>query len=86
MDDPVIRTYFMKGLVLKLIGAIGISIIYFYYYGTGDTVYYFERAKLIDSVLIDKFYVGLKLLFANPAVYDSDTFGYFARIRGFDPS
>ena len=63
MDDPVIRTYFMKGLVLKLIGAIGISIIYFYYYGTGDTVYYFERAKLIDSVLIDKFYVALAMLF-----------------------
>jgi len=86
IKDKQVRVYFIKGLLLKLIGAIGISIIYFYYYGTGDTIFYFKRAIFIDDILFDDFGVGLKLLFNNPMVYDSQTFGYFAIIKGFDMS
>lgn len=86
IKDKKIQVYFMKGLLLKLLGAVGISIIYYFYYGTGDTVFYFRRANVIDDILFENFSVGLKLLFANPNVYDSDTFGYFQMLRGFDLS
>jgi hypothetical protein len=86
IKDKQVRGYFTKGLLLKLIGSVGISIIYFYYYGTGDTIYYFKRANLIDGILLDDFGVGLKLLFNNPMVYDSETFGYFSMIKGYDAS
>lgn len=86
MKDKDIGDYFLQGLFLKLFGAFGISIIYFFYYGTGDTIFYFRRAKLIDSVLFSKLDVGLKLLFANPMVIDPQTFEYFKAIRAWDAS
>jgi hypothetical protein len=84
--DKVIGNYFIKGLFLKLVGAFGISIIYFFYYESGDTVYYFQRAKLLDSVLISNFGVGLKLLLANPMIIDSQTYGHFQAMRAWDAS
>lgn len=86
MKDKTLGTYFIRGLFLKLVGALGISIIYFFYYGSGDTVYYFLRAKLIDRILFSKLFVGLKLLLANPMVYDEQTFNYFRSMRAFDTS
>lgn len=86
MKDKDLGNYFLKGLFFKLFGAFGISIIYFFYYGTGDTIYYFQRAKLMDSVLFSKFDVGLKLFFANPMVIDAQTFGYFRALRAWDAS
>ncbi|MDA9952290.1 hypothetical protein N9D46_02595, partial [Chitinophagales bacterium] len=86
MKDKEVGDYFLKGLFLKLFGAFGISIVYFFYYGSGDTIFYFQRAKLIDSVLFSKIDVGLKLLFANPMVIDPQTFGYFNAVRAWDAS
>lgn len=86
LKDDLLKSYFIKGLGLKIIGAIGVTIIYFVYYKSGDTVFYFKRAKFIDSILINDFYLGLKLLFANPAIYDSETYGYFTGLRAFDMS
>ena len=86
MKDKDLGGYFLKGLFLKLFGAFGISIIYFFYYGTGDTIFYFRRAVLIDSVLFSKLDVGLKLLFANPMIIDPETFVYFKAIRAWDAS
>lgn len=86
MKDKDLGNFFLKGLFLKLFGAFGISIIYFFYYGTGDTIFYFRRAKLIDSVLFSKVDVGLKLLFANPMMIDPQTFQYFKAIRAWDAS
>ena len=86
MKDKEVGDYFLKGLFLKLFGAVGISIVYFFYYGSGDTIFYFQRAKLIDSVLFSKIDVGLKLLFANPMVIDPQTFGYFKAVRAWDAS
>ncbi|MBL6876444.1 MAG: hypothetical protein ISR01_06595 [Chitinophagales bacterium] len=86
MKDKDLGGYFLKGLFLKLFGAFGISIIYFFYYGSGDTIFYFRRAVLIDSVLFSKLDVGLKLLFANPMIIDPQTFGYFKAIRAWDAS
>ena len=86
MKDPLDAKYFINGLILKCIGAFFVFIVYFFYYKAGDTVYYFRRAKFIDSILFEDFSVGLKLLFANPAIYDSDTYGYFSGLSAFDTS
>jgi hypothetical protein len=86
MKDKTMSSYFMKGLMLKLIGAIGISIIYFYYYGTGDTVFYFMRAKMIDKQLLNNFSVGVQLLFSDPNVYNFETNHLFEAMRAFDMS
>lgn len=48
MKNEDIKKYFLPGLILKLIGAIGICLIYQYYYDPangGDTVYYYLTSK-----------------------------------------
>ena len=37
--------YFVYGLIAKIIGAIGLGLIYCFYYGGGDTTNYFESAQ-----------------------------------------
>jgi hypothetical protein len=37
--------YFTYGLMAKIVGAIGLGLVYFFYYGGGDTTNYFESAK-----------------------------------------
>jgi hypothetical protein len=37
--------YFIYGLMAKIIGAIAVGLVYFFYYDGGDTVNYFESAK-----------------------------------------
>lgn len=39
--------YYAKGLVVKMFGAIGLTLIYVYYYGGGDTVNYYESSLSI---------------------------------------
>lgn len=86
MKDKTIGSYFLKGLFLKLLGALGIYLIYYAYYGTGDTIFYFKRAMTIDSVLLEDLTLGLKLLFNNPRVIDGETYSYFQGMRAFDMS
>lgn len=39
------RKFFIPALSLKLIGAIGLGLVYFFYYGYGDTINYFNHVK-----------------------------------------
>lgn len=46
-----LRPYFIPGLTVKLIGAVFIGLIYFYYYKGGDTFDYFYHVKLVNNTL-----------------------------------
>lgn len=50
-----LRKYFIPGLTVKILGAIAISLVYAYYYKTGDTFNYFHDALIINSSLADSF-------------------------------
>lgn len=50
--------YYIKGLTVKIIGALSLAIIYSFYYSGGDTVNYFHDAICLD-----------KLLFSNPGAF-----------------
>lgn len=50
--------YYMKGLSVKVIGALSLAVIYAFYYGGGDTINYFHDAICIN-----------KLLFTNPKAF-----------------
>jgi hypothetical protein len=47
--------YFIPGLLAKIVGAIGLGLVYYFYYGGGDTVNYFTTASaFVDLFLRDK--------------------------------
>lgn len=50
--------YFWPGLLCKLFGAIGVCVVYSFYYNGGDTTTYF-----VDSIVMNK------LMFINPGAY-----------------
>lgn len=78
--DEVTRKYFFPGLVLKIFGAIGVGLVYQFYYGGGDTFSYFTHgsAHIWDAFTHD-FNVGFKLLTAN-GEYDPETYRFASKI------
>ncbi len=57
-----LRPYFLSGLYLKLFGALFIGLIYQFYYGFGDTFYFFHHTQLINSSLKESPVTWFKLL------------------------
>jgi len=75
------RKYFLPGLILKIGGAIFISMIYRYYYGWGDTALYHWHAKIINSAFDEGFTKWYNMLFRIPEWYDG---GYSKYISEMD--
>lgn len=59
------RPYFIPALTLKFIGAVGLGLIYQFYYGGGDTFNYFYHSKIIHRAFDHSFATGWKLLLDN---------------------
>ncbi|SMG20114.1 hypothetical protein SAMN05661096_01077 [Marivirga sericea] len=78
--DQETKIYFFPALLLKMLGAIGVGLIYQFYYGGGDTYTYFTHGS---SHIVDAFYQnfssGLKLLTAN-GEFDAETYQYSSKI------
>lgn len=85
-DDSPLKKYFIPGLSLKLIGALAAGVIYFFYYGDGDTINYYNRVIYITNVSANSSLVGWKIIFGNPAVFDWDTYGHYRSLRAYDTS
>lgn len=43
--------YFIKGLIARITGAIGLGLVYFFYYGGGDTINYYESAVAYGNLI-----------------------------------
>lgn len=78
--------YFIPGLTLKLIGSVATGLIYFFYYKTGDTVFYYYRITIIHDLFLQEPSLALKIIFADVKEYNADIVGYFEVLRMFDTS
>ena len=43
--------YFTKGIIARIIGAMALGLVYYFYYGAGDTTNYFESATAFSNLL-----------------------------------
>lgn len=80
------REYFMPALNVKVFGAIAAGLIYFFYYQTGDTVFYYQRTAAIYEAFGRGFDQGLELILIdgqNPPWY---LWGYHNLMRFWDTS
>ncbi len=80
------RRYFLPGLTVKLVGAIGIGLIYQYYYGGGgDTVNYHYHATIINSALKESVGKWFNLILHIPDWYDGQYFDdYTSKMWWYD--
>ena len=70
LTDPINRRYFLPALTVKVIGAIGLGLIYQFYYSGGDTYnYHTHGSRIIWEAFGDSFESGFKLLFSGEYVY-----------------
>lgn len=77
------KKYFIPALTVKFIGAIGLGLIYQFYYTGGDTFNYFSQSKPVYQALIDEPSVGLSLLLNSSSKYTADIIKYASQIYWF---
>ena len=69
--------YFVKGLLLKLVGVSAFCIVYLFYYRGGDTINYFLGAKAIANLLLQNFEIGWEVLLNTDSTYNNiSSFNY----------
>lgn len=54
--------YYVKGMMAKVVGALGLGVIYAFYYGGGDTLNYWVDAGRLVNLFFHDFPCALKLL------------------------
>lgn len=79
VTNPLTFRYFLPGLSVKVIGALALGFIYQFYYQGGDTLNYFDQARVIHEAFMEDPFDGLRLLLAN-GKYQPSTFNYATQI------
>lgn len=76
LDKSPENSYFTMAIILKMFGAIFASLIYLYYYGDGDSLYYYRRGIFLRDLLDADFSTNLKVFFSSHFKYDSNVMMY----------
>src|SRR5262249_21386836 len=76
LKETPIRKYFITGMLAKIIGGIGVGLIYGFYYKSGDSFYYYWDSQTFNSTLRQGFTPFIKLLMVRAnenttATYDN---------------
>jgi hypothetical protein len=87
IKDRVLRQYFIPAFNMKIIGAIGLGMIYQFYYGQGvgggDTFNFFYDCKPIWEAFTTSPMLAFRIIFAEIGDQSPDTFQYTQRIYFF---
>jgi len=85
--NKVNRKYFIPALTLKLIGAIAVGLIYWFYYGngsaSGDTFNFYKHIEILYEAFKASPSVWLKLMLSK-GEFDSDTAQYASRLLWYN--
>lgn len=76
------RKFFIPGLTVKFIGAIGLGLIYQFYYGGGDTFNYYAHVKIVFQAFMDSPAAGFKIIFNKPT-FDPAIYQYTSRLEWY---
>ncbi|MEI6949494.1 hypothetical protein V9K67_20070 [Paraflavisolibacter sp. H34] len=77
----------MQGLYLKFAGAIFIALVYQFYYGSGDTFFYFKHARGINATFSESPSIWFKLLLRTPLEEAPELYAYIPRLPFYkDPA
>ncbi|OUJ73167.1 hypothetical protein [Hymenobacter crusticola] len=80
------KKYFIPALTAKFVGALGLGLIYQFYYGGGDTFNYFAHTKVVYQAFSDSASVGLKLIFGDNTKFDPELTRYIAQMYWYGSS
>ena len=82
-----LRKYYIPALSVKIFGAIFIGLIYGYYYGGGDTYFYFNQAQVVNSAFDESIVKWASLLLHIPSQNDPNYYSYISQMEWYnDPA
>jgi len=82
-----LRKYYIPALSAKVFGAIFIGLVYGYYYGGGDTYFYFNQAQVVNSAFNESIIKWLNLLLHIPSSTDTNYYSYISQMEWYnDPA
>ena len=67
LADKASRKYFLPGLAARLFGAIAFGLVYQFYYGSGDTFYYFSEISRLNKLFSADFNEWWSVVIDNDA-------------------
>lgn len=70
--DPIVRRYFLPALWFRLAGAFLTALMYQYYYGYGDTFYYYQGVVDIFNAFFRSPITGLEMIVSNYDNYSGE--------------
>lgn len=70
LKDEVLKKYFFSAAVVRMLAAVLIGLLYQYYYGSGDTIVYFQESKVLNDVLLSDPVAGIRLLCSSTGDYN----------------
>lgn len=71
-----LKKYLFPALTVKLIGGLGVCLIYNYYYHSGDTCNYFFASKVISTIIFNNPSDGIRLFFSSGGNFAPDLIHY----------
>jgi hypothetical protein len=85
-NDSFLQKHFVNGLLIKLIGSTGASIVYWYVFGNGDSIYYFKRSLIVKRAFFENFSAWSQLMFRSFENFDSEAYSYGNMVKASDES
>ncbi|HAI74640.1 MAG TPA: hypothetical protein DCM08_00195 [Microscillaceae bacterium] len=86
IQDKSIRGYYLPALHVKIIGAIGLGLVYQFYYRGGDTFNFFNDSLHIWEAFKESPLIAFSIIFGPAQHYDPFTYEYTRKIYYFiDP-
>ncbi len=84
--DTALYKYILPGFYAKVIGALAAGLIYYQYYGTGDTIFYFLRTCSLTDIFFSDTGRGLQYIFGDPFASGTHTWFLKKVLRAQDTS
>jgi hypothetical protein len=86
IKDKEVASYYLKGLYVKIVGTLATTVIYWYYYGTGDSIYYFMRTQYMRKVFFRDPIEGIGILFMKSNNMDITNYVHMRTLKAYDAS
>lgn len=80
MKDKILSQYFLPAFTIKAFGSIAFGLIYYFYYGGGDTVNFYNDTRPIFEAFLDNPYIALQIITAKVGEYPPELYPYVSRI------
>jgi hypothetical protein len=78
-NNPLYK-YYKRGLIVKIFGAVSVCLMYQFYYTGGDTVNYYQTARVLSNMLFKNINVFGDVMMGNTS---SKNYGEFNLITGY---